>query len=107
MAAGRITIYKKKFTKEAGRKKETEPEKYYTCWCDIGELYGQELYDALNAKLENTIIFEVRSCKKIELLRTHLKEYFVVYEGERYEIYATNFRKNDKTKVQLKANRID
>ena len=61
----------------------------------------------MNAKLENVIIFEVRYCRKIKALQAHCKEYRVAYEGELYDIYATSFKKNEKKKVLLKANRID
>lgn len=90
-----------------GRKKENESKLHYETWCDIGSLYGQELYNALDIRLENTIIFEVRYCRKIKEMRQHLKEYFIEYNGEKYNIYAIDFRKNEMQYVQLKANKID
>lgn len=81
-------------------------EDYYSPWATPIDLYGNEIYEALNAKLENVIIFEVRYCKKIKALQAHCKDYRVEYEGDLYDIYATSFKKNEKTRVLLKANRI-
>lgn len=79
---------------------------YYKTWATPIDLYGNEIYEALNAKLENVIVFEVRYCKKIKALQAHCKDYRVEYEGDLYDIYATSFKKNEKTRVLLKANRI-
>ena len=48
----------------------------------------------------------VRYCKKVKEIAAHLKDYFVEYEGEKYNIFARDFRQNDKQYVQLKANRV-
>lgn len=101
----RINILKKSETVTEGRGK-AEYNDYYTTWATPIDLYGNEIYAALNAQLENTIIFEVRYCRKIKALQAHLKQYRIEYEGERYEIYHASFKKNEKTKVLLKANRI-
>lgn len=107
MAAGRIRIFKKNYVLQSGRQKETEPTLHYETWCSIGNLYGQELYEALDIRLENTIIFEVRYCRKIKEMQQHLKDYVVEFEGEMYDIYASDFRRNERQYVQLKANRKD
>lgn len=107
MAAARIQIYKRVWTIESGRQKEQDPELYYETWCEIGNLYGSELYGALDIRLENTIVFEVRYCKKIKAMQQHLKEYYIVFEGEEYDIFASDFRRNERQYVQLKANRKD
>ena len=105
--AERINIFRKRSELIAGRQQEKEPELYYSCWCEVGSLYGEELYRALDIRLENTIIFEVRFCGKIKAMRGHLKEFYIEYEGDKYDLYAIDFRKNDKQYVQLKANRHD
>ena len=46
MAAGRIRIFKKNYVLQSARQKETEPTLHYETWCEIGNLYGQELYEA-------------------------------------------------------------
>lgn len=106
MSSAKIRIYKRQYEKNAGRREETEPILHHECWCEIGSLYGKELYKAIEIRLEDTIVFEVRYCKKVKEVAAHLKEYFVEYEGEKYSIFARDFRKNDKQYVQLKANRI-
>ena len=64
MAAARIKIWKRNKKIEAGRQQEEAPDLHYETWCEIRNLYGKELYEALDRRLENTIIFEVRYCKK-------------------------------------------
>ena len=39
-------------------------------------------------------------------MRQSLKEFCVEYEGNKYDIFATDFRKNEKQWVQLKANKV-
>lgn len=107
MSSARIKIYKYQYGKVDGRRVETEPILYHECWCEIGSLYGKELYKAIEIRLEDTIVFDnVRHCKKVKEIAAHLKDYFVEYEGEKYNIFARDFRQNDKQYVQLKANRV-
>lgn len=54
MAAARIKIYKKNTIVKNGRQQEKEPELFYETWCEIGNLYGRELYEALDKRLDNT-----------------------------------------------------
>lgn len=107
MASARIKIYKRNWKLEGGRRQDLDPTMHYETWCDIRNLYGKELYEALDIRLENTIVFEVRYCKKIKEMQQHLKEYFIEFEGEKYDIYASDFRRNERHYVQLKANRKD
>lgn len=73
----------------------------------ITNLYGQELYEALDVRLENAIVFEVRYCRRIKEIKVHAKDFLIEFEGDRYDIYATDFKQNDRQYVQLKANRHD
>jgi len=107
MAAARIRIYKRNRKLEGGRRREMDPTLHYETWCDIRNLYGKELYEALDVRLENTIVFEVRYCKRIKMMQQHLKEYFIEFEGEKYDIYASDYRRNERQYVQLKAYRKD
>lgn len=107
MAAARIRIYKRESVLKDGRRKELDPTMHFETWCEIRNLYGKELYEALDIRLENTIVFEVRYCKKIREMQQHLKGYFIEFEGEKYDIYASDFRRNERQYVQLKANRKD
>ena len=86
---------------------ELEAILYHQCWCEIGSLYGNELYKALEIRLEDTVVFDnIRYCSKIKEVAAHLKDFFIEYDGEKYDIFARDFRKNDRQYVQLKANRI-
>lgn len=107
MASAKIKIYKKQHKIINGRREEAEPILHHNPWCDIKNLYGQELYSALDIRLENTIVFEVRCCKKVKEMQQHLKEYFIEFEGEQYDIYASDFIRNERQYVQLKANRTE
>lgn len=103
----RISIKKRLRQIENGREKECpNGEDYYDCWATPIDLYGDELYQTLTVKLENVIIFEVKYCNKIKALRNQLKEYFIEYDGDRYEIYHINYKRNAKEKVLLKAKLI-
>lgn len=77
MAAARIEIYRKNYSIVSGRRVEEEPTLHHKAWCEIGNLYGSELYGALDIRLENTIIFEVRYCKAIKAMQQHLKDYYI------------------------------
>ena len=71
-------IQKRKKTVEKGRPVETW-EDYFKCWCDVKSLYGKELYEALEAKLENVLNFETRFCGKLsdsKLRETQKANYF-------------------------------
>lgn len=103
----RIEIYKKHYSIVAGRRKDGEPELHHRAWAKISSLYGTELYGAMDVRLENTAVFEVRYCKAIKELRQHLKDFYIVYEGEIYDVYATDFYRNEMQFIQLKANRRD
>lgn len=107
MAAAKIKIWKRNKKLEGGRQQQLDPTLHFETWCEIGSLYGKELYEALDIRLENTIVFEVRYCKKIKEMQQHLKEYFIEFEGEKYDIFASDFRRNERQYVQLKANRTD
>lgn len=101
--SGKIVIKKQNERIESGRRK-TEELKHYECWCEISDLYTNEQYAALQIKLENTVVFTVRKCKKINEILHKQKDFCVIYEGGVYDIYATASAKEE-TKVRLKCNR--
>ena len=74
MATARIKFYKRNKSLENGRQQEKEPTLFYEAWCEIRNLYGQELYEALDVRLENAIVFEVRYCRRIKEIKAHAKE---------------------------------
>lgn len=107
MAEGKIKIYRRQEKTVSGRREELPPLMHHEPWCSVGSLYGQELYKALEIRLNNTIVFEVRYCRKIKEMRHRLKEFYVEYDGENYDIFAIDFRKNERQYVLLKANRTE
>ena len=102
---GRITIMRKKSESSKGRKEITDSE-FYSCWCEVQDLNTTEKYTALQTKLEDTIVFKIRMCKKTEEIRCHLKEFYAKYNGDDFEIYAASPMYADGRKMLLKCNRI-
>jgi SPP1 family predicted phage head-tail adaptor len=89
-----------------GRWEETL-EDYYKCWCEPLDLYGKELYDAINIKYENVLVFKVRYCSKVKAMRTTEKSKFtIVFEDVNYEVYQVDFKANTKDYVYIKAKMV-
>ncbi|MGY5237921.1 phage head closure protein [Clostridium tertium] len=102
----RISIKKKNKVIVNGRWQETL-EDYYNCWCTPMDLYGKELYDAINIKYENVLVFKVRYCNKVKDMRTTEKSKFtVVFESVNYEVYQVDFKANLKDYVYIKAKMV-
>lgn len=101
---GKITIVKEISSVIDGRN-ETKSEEYYQCWCEISDLLSSEKYAALQQSLEETAVFKVRRCKKIEEMRMHLKEYEIVYNGDTFSIYSMTPIENE-SKYLFKGNRV-
>ena len=71
---GRVKIIRVTTEIKAGRKEPTT-EVFYECWCDVQSLGTNEKYTALQAGLENTIVFKVRNCKRMKEVRKKMKEF--------------------------------
>lgn len=78
---GRIKIIRKVSSVVDGRRQQEETE-FYSCWCEVKSLGTNEKYAALQTGLENTIVFETRTCDKMEEIRLNLKEFYAVYKAE-------------------------
>lgn len=100
----RIIITKTVETRIDGKPVQND-EDFYSCWTEINDLYGKELYEAINIKLENTIVFKIRWCKLIEQLRNK-SEYKVKFKDNTYKIFNADFGKYYKEYVLLKCNLI-
>ena len=98
---GRISIIRKK-TKVIYGRRQQEETLFYDCWCEVQSLATSEKYTALQTGLENTIVFKVRNCKKMEEIRTNLKEFFAVYKGTEFKIYDASPMFVDNGRVLLK-----
>lgn len=105
MLKERIEIKKNEDIVEKGSRVGVNSLPFYSCRAEVLSLYGQELYGALNIKLENTVIFKVRYCKELEELRD--KEKFIVtWNGRDYKIYYPDFLNYKKDFIKLKCNEI-
>lgn len=102
----KIAIYQNVIEKKDGRQIKQEPILYYEPTAKITSLYAKELYEAMAKNLENTIVFEVRNCKKIRDMRKDMKKYHIEYENEKYELYSIDYKKgsNEKNFI-MKANK--
>lgn len=98
---GRVKIIRKVTEIVDGRKKENVTV-FYSCWCDVKSLGSNEKRTTLQDKIDNTIVFEVRNCKKMKEIRMNLKEFHVIYDGVEFEIYDASPKFIDNTKVLLK-----
>lgn len=105
MSSGKIDIIKTIETRVNGKPIKSDELFYKNCWCELLQLYGTELYEAINVKLENTLVFKVRYCKLLEQLQDK-SEYKVVYNNRVYKIYYSDFSKYYKKHVLLKCNLI-
>lgn len=102
----KIKILRKRSEEIVEGRGHQEFKEYYNPWATPIDLYGNEIYEALNAKLENVIVFEIKYCKKVKEMQARCKEFRIEYEGDIYEVYHVSFKKNEKKTVLIKANRI-
>lgn len=98
---GRINIIRRTTKVVNGRKQPTD-EEFYSCWCDVLSLNTAEKYTALQKKLENTIVFKVRNCKKMEEIRLNMKEFYAEYKKTEFKIYDASPMFTDENMVLLK-----
>lgn len=98
---GRIKVIRKETTVVDGRRQQVS-SLFYQCWCEVQDLATNEKYTALQTGLENTIVFKVRNCKKIEEIRLNLKEFYAEYKGTEFKIYSASPMVSDNRRVLLK-----
>ena len=101
----KIKIQKKVKTIENGRPKEKLVD-YFECWCNPKELYGKELYEAINIKLNSVLVFEVRYCNKIKEMRKDAKNFVIIFDEQQFDVYYIDFKNNSKDIVLIKANGV-
>ena len=98
---GRIKVIRKTTEVTDGRRQQVSSE-FYECWCNVQDLASNEKYTALQTGLENTIVFKVRNCKKVEEIRLNLKEFYAEYKGTEFKIYDASPMFVDNGRVLLK-----
>ena len=101
MIRGHIKITKKEETRANGRP-TFEDVTFRECYAEIQDLYGTELYQAMQTELQNTIMFKVRYCKVMDELRTNKADYRVIYQDVEYNIYQVDYAKYNKQYVLIK-----
>ncbi|WP_346977911.1 phage head closure protein [Clostridium perfringens] len=101
----KISIKKEVIKIVNGRRQKEEPIEFYSCWSKVLDLYGKELYEAMSMKLENTVVFKVRYCRKLEELRNK-KDFFIEWKGRKYSIYQADFLGYNKKFIKLKCNEV-
>ena len=72
---------------QGGQERTDHRGVFYECWCDVQSLGTNEKYTALQAGLENTIVFKVRNCQRMKEVRKKMKEFYAEYDGTRFDIY--------------------
>lgn len=98
---GRIKVIRKTTEVVEGRRQQASSV-FYECWCDVQDLSTNEKYTALQTGLENTIVFKVRNCEKVEEIRLNLKEFYAEYKGTEFKIYSASPMVSDNRRVLLK-----
>ena len=83
---GRIKVVRKA-TEAADGRRQQATSAFYECWCEVQSLSTSEKYTALQTGLEDTIVFKVRNCRKMEEIRLNLKEFHAEYKGKEFKIY--------------------
>ena len=97
----RIKVIRKETTVVDGRRQQVS-SLFYQCWCEVQDLATNEKYTALQTGLENTIVFKVRNCKKIEEIRLNLKEFYAENKGTELKSYSASPMVSDNRRVLLK-----
>lgn len=101
----RISIKKLENKVVNGRRQKDVETEFYNSWAEILDLYGQELYEAMAIKLENTIVFKIRYCKKLEELRNK-DDFIVEWQGRKYSVYYPDFMGYNKQYIKLKCKEV-
>lgn len=102
---GRIKVIRKK-TEIVGGRRQQVSSPFYDCWCNVQDLATNEKYAALQTKIENTIVFKVRNCQKIEEIRLNLKEFYAEYKGTEFKIYSASPMVTDNMHALLKCHAV-
>lgn len=83
----------------------TNDQNFHSCGAELQQLYGQELYQAININLKNAAVFKVRYCKLLEELQNK-ETYKVIYNNNTYDLYYSDFSKYPNKYILLKCNLI-
>ncbi|MBK1809141.1 phage head closure protein [Clostridium sp. YIM B02505] len=102
----RIKIEKRTAVYGGGKKTETWVD-YYSCWCSVLDLIGQEKYSAYNSNLQNTIKLKCRACKELKEILFNTKDYRVVWDNKTLNIIFVDTMANSKTDIVLQMQKVN
>lgn len=79
----KIIIQKKTVVTVDGKQKATWAD-FFTAWANVNGLFGSEYWAAVQQKAENTVVFAVRWCKTLDVLKA--TEYRIMFNNQIYDI---------------------
>ncbi|MDP4146120.1 MAG: phage head closure protein [Bacillota bacterium] len=99
----RIKILLECTTKVNGRPINSLVE-FYSCWCNISSLSSTMQYKAMQAELENTLLFNIKYCNKLSSLDSveYKDKLFVEFRGKKYRIYLVDMKQFEHQDITLK-----
>lgn len=89
-------------TSEGGRPKRSRAP-YKEMWAQQLTITEQRKVEGLEITLDGSLVFEVRRCKEVLLIRRELKRFEVEHDGDFYTLEAGDFTKKDHAFVWFKA----
>ena len=99
----RITIENRTITKVKGVPTDVWST-FYSCWCFINSLFGNELYKSLEIQQQNILNFTIRYSKNLEKLNT--KDYRITWKNRVFNIVSVDFYGFSKEKITIKAQEV-
>lgn len=74
------------------------------CWAKCGELSGALQLQAVNVKLENTVLFTVRYCSALKDLDSekYKNRLEVVFRGRNYNVYFVDYHNFNQEEITFK-----
>lgn len=84
--------------------KDKDTNQITKCWAKCTELNSSLQLQAINSKLENTVLFTVRYCKKLNDLDSekYKNKLEVVWRGRRYKVYLVDMHNYNKEFITFK-----
>ena len=98
-----IEIQKCRYTEDSIGNQESIKEIYYRCRAYVNNLSGNEYWAAAQTHAEDTVVFTLRYCKKLQNMDT--KSYSILWEGNDYNILSIDNVQNKNEIVKIRANR--
>lgn len=96
----RIKIYKARYKEDDIGNQIKEDVDYYQCRAYVNNLSGTEYWAAAQVQAEETVVFTVRYCSKIQAINT--VEYSILWKGQYFNITSIDnvMNKNEAVKIR-------